>query len=82
MENILTFIFAGSIAYYFSACIYVYVVLAQTGMPVKLFYITTPGYLYMISKGSFPVLRFIALSTIFSFSLILISTVMIIGENI
>jgi len=80
MEDIYSIIFTGSIVYYFAACFYVYAMLVRIAVPANIFLITTPGYLYSISKNTLPPLRLVALSTIFAFVLILISIVLVIGE--
>ena len=80
MEDIYSIMFTGSIVYYFVACFYVYAMLVRIAVPVNIFLITTPGYLYSISKNTLPTLRLVSLSTIFAFVLILISIVLVIGE--
>jgi hypothetical protein len=80
MEDLYSYLFTGSITYYFVACFYVYAMLVSIAAPVNILLVTTPGYLYSVSKNTLPILRLVALSTVFAFALILVSIVLVIAE--
>ena len=80
MEDLYSYLFTGSITYYFVACFYVHAMLFRIAAPVNILLVTTPGYLYSVSKNTLPILRLVALSTVFAFALILVSIVLVIAE--
>ena len=76
MNEILTILIIGLMFYFVGGSIYAFMLLSRLGMSVKLIYITTPGYLYKISKdipGTYGVmLKYFSLSTSIALGLVLV----------
>lgn len=82
MNEPLTLLIFGLMIYFVGGSYYSYILLSRLGISVKRLFITTPGYLYIISKdipGKYgTLLKYFSLSTSIALGLVLMLAVLFI----
>jgi len=76
MNETLTLLMLGLMVYFVGGSVYAYMLLSRLGVSVKMLFITTPGYLYRVSKeipGTYGMLlKYFSLSTSLALALVLV----------